>query len=97
MTVLRKVQRKPKRIPKTPLSTTASIERNHVYYFGAFCLNSLERQLLHNGEPVHLSPKAFDVLLVLIQNKGCLVTKEKLLRRSEERRVGKECRSRWWR
>jgi DNA-binding winged helix-turn-helix (wHTH) protein len=36
--------------------------------------------LLRDGEPVHLAPKAFDVLLLLIQNKGCLVTKEKLLR-----------------
>ncbi len=80
MTVLRKVQRKPKRIPNTALSSTTSIERNHVYYFGAFSLNPLERQLLHNGEPVHLAPKAFDVLVLLIQNKGCLVTKEKLLR-----------------
>ena len=51
----------------------------HVYNFGAFSLNQTEHQLLRHGEPVRLAPKAFDVLLVLIQNRGCLVTKEKLL------------------
>lgn len=78
MSVLRKVQKKAKRIPKTAVSTT-SLERNHVYYFGSFSVNQAERQLLRDGEPVHLAPKAFDLLLVLIRNKGCLVTKERLM------------------
>jgi DNA-binding winged helix-turn-helix (wHTH) protein len=64
--VLRSPQRKSKRIPKT-------------YRFGCFTLDEAEQQLLRNNKPVRLAPKAFDVLLVLIQNRGCLVTKEKLL------------------
>jgi DNA-binding winged helix-turn-helix (wHTH) protein len=80
MTVLRKIQKKSKRITKDDVSTTIAIERNHVYQFGPFSLNQMERLLLRDGEPVHLAPKAFEVLLVLIQNKGCLVTKERLLR-----------------
>ena len=79
MKVLRSLQRKSKRIPKTSASTTASQKANHIYRFGSFTLNKAEQQLLRNGEPVRLAPKAFEVLLVLIQNRGCLVTKEKLL------------------
>lgn len=52
---------------------------NHVYYFGPFSLNQTEQQLLREGARVRLAPKAFDVLFVLIQNRGCLVTKERLL------------------
>ena len=79
MSVLRKVQKKSKRIPKS-VSTTNSLERNRIYRFGRFSLNEAERQLLRDGHPVHLAPKTFDLLLVLIQSKGCLVTKERLLR-----------------
>lgn len=79
MKALRNLQKKSKEIPKTLSSTPTTHEANHVYYFGSFCLNEAERQLLRNGKRVRLAPKAFEVLLVLIQNKGCLVTKEKLL------------------
>lgn len=79
MTVLRKIQKKSKRFPKAAVSTTTWHERNHVYCFGSFRLNESERQLWRNGKTVRLSPKTFNVLLVLIQNKGCLVTKERLL------------------
>ena len=75
MSVIRNLQKKSKRNPKTLASTTT----NCVYHFGSFCLNEAERQLLRNSEPVRLSPKTFDLLLVLIQNRGCLVTKERLL------------------
>jgi DNA-binding winged helix-turn-helix (wHTH) protein len=79
MKVLRSLQRKSKRIPKTSASTAAPQQANHIYRFGSFTLNKAEQQLLRNGEAVRLAPKAFEVLLVLIQNRGCLVTKEKLL------------------
>jgi len=78
MKALRNLQKKSKEIPKTPPGLTAH-ETKRVYYFGSFCLNEAEQQLLRNGNPIRLAPKAFEVLLVLIQNKGCLVTKEKLL------------------
>src|SRR5215213_10037883 len=80
MAVLRNLQKKSKKIPKiSVLNTTTSVE-NHVYYFGSFCLDEAERQLIRNGKPLRLAPKLFDVLLVLIQNKGSLVRKERLLR-----------------
>jgi DNA-binding winged helix-turn-helix (wHTH) protein len=78
MKVLRKFQEKSKRIPKTA-STASSQTTNCIYFFGSFSLNEAEQQLLCNGEPVRLAPKAFDVLRVLIHNRGCLVTKERLL------------------
>jgi DNA-binding winged helix-turn-helix (wHTH) protein len=69
--------------PKTkrtiPASTTTSHAINRVYSFGPFSINQTEQLLLRHGEPVRLAPKAFDVLMVLIQNRGCLVTKEQLL------------------
>lgn len=79
MKILKNLQSKSKRIRKTSASNTGSQTANRVYNFGSFSLNSVEQQLLRNGEPVPLPPKAFDVLLVLIQNRGCLVTREELL------------------
>ena len=79
MKVLRNLQGKSKRIPKASASIASPQTTNCIYYFGPFSLNEAEQQVLCNGEPVRLAPKAFDVLRVLIHNRGCLVTKERLL------------------
>ena len=50
------------------------------YVFGPFCLNPSERALLRQGEPVPLTPKAFEILTVLVRNSGHLVGKEELMR-----------------
>ena len=50
-----------------------------VYEFGAFRLNSAERLLLKAGRPVSLTPKAFDLLVYLVERPGRLVTKQELL------------------
>ena len=50
-----------------------------LYEFGSFQLNSEEHILLHDGQIVHLTPKAFDILLLLIENKGHVVAKDELL------------------
>ena len=49
------------------------------YEFGPFRLDPREQALLLNGQPVPLTPKAFDVLLCLVEHHGHLVTKEDLL------------------
>ena len=49
------------------------------YVFGPYRLDARERQLLRNGEPVSLPPKAFDLLLALVARGGSLATKEELL------------------
>ena len=80
MKVLTKAQKKSKRNPNDLASTSTPESAEHIYQFGSFYLNPAEQQLLYNGEPIRLTPKVFDLLLVLIQNKGCLVTKERLLK-----------------
>ncbi len=54
--------------------------RDHVYAFGPFLLDSRERRLLRDGQPVSLTMKAFDLLEVLAKNDGRLLRKEELLR-----------------
>src|ERR671937_819311 len=51
-----------------------------LYAFGPFELNIAQRRLLRSGEPVAITPKAFDVLLLLVQNQGRLVEKKTLMR-----------------
>ena len=51
----------------------------HLYKFGPFRLDPAERQLIRDGEPVALTPKCFDLLVVLVENSGHLLEKEKLL------------------
>jgi serine/threonine-protein kinase len=52
-----------------------------LYEFGRFRVIASERQLLLDGEPVPLTPKAFDLLLALLEQPGRLVTKEALIER----------------
>lgn len=54
---------------------------NHSYEFGRFRLKVAERVLLREGEIVPLTPKVFDILLTLVENRGQVVSKEDLMRR----------------
>jgi DNA-binding winged helix-turn-helix (wHTH) protein len=51
------------------------------YHFGEFTLDPDTRQLLLNGGEVHLSPKAFDLLALLIENRARAVSKVDLQQR----------------
>src|SRR5947199_51654 len=53
----------------------------HLYEFLPFRLEPEERRLLRNGEPVALTPKCFDLLVVLVENSGRLLEKSDLLAR----------------
>lgn len=53
---------------------------NVLYEFGPFQLDPPERQLLCDGHPIALSPKAFDLLLALVDRSGHLLQKEELLK-----------------
>jgi len=58
------------------------LQRNKaVYQFGQFRLDSGERVLLRDGSPVPLTPKIFDILLLLVENRGRLVEKSLLMER----------------
>lgn len=50
------------------------------YEFGPFRLIPKEHKLLHNGQTVPLTPRAFDLLVVLVENSGHMVEKEELLK-----------------
>src|SRR4051794_1187501 len=52
-----------------------------VFHFDEFTLDVQERRLLCGAEAVRLSPKAYDVLVALVQQQGRLVTKDELLKR----------------
>jgi len=56
-------------------------EELHSYQFKAFTLKPVERQLFERDRLIALTPKAFDVLTLLIDNAGHLVTKEELMER----------------
>src|SRR6266436_120348 len=57
----------------------SSLADGYLYRFGSFALDSRKRTLCRADSPVPLTPKAFDVLLLLVQNPNRLITKEELL------------------
>ncbi len=52
-----------------------------VYEFDGFRVDPVRRRLLKGGEQVSLTPKAFSILVVLLENRGEVVEKEELIRR----------------
>ena len=52
----------------------------HLYEFGPFRLDARERLLQRDGATIALTPKAFDLLLALVERHGRLVEKEELLK-----------------
>jgi TolB-like protein/DNA-binding winged helix-turn-helix (wHTH) protein/Flp pilus assembly protein TadD len=53
---------------------------SNLYAFGEFSLDPQGRVLRRGAETLALTPKAFDVLLLLIQNPGRIVTKDELMK-----------------
>src|SRR6266403_111884 len=52
----------------------------NLYRFGSYLLDRRKRALSQDGSPIALTPKAFDVLLFLVQNPNRLITKEELFK-----------------
>jgi len=50
------------------------------YDFGPFRVDPRERRLLRDGEVVPLTPKVFDILLVLVQNTGHVLSKAEMMK-----------------
>src|SRR5688572_29609009 len=57
------------------------MEAKRKYQFGAFRLDPAERRLLRDERPVPLTPKCFDLLVILVENSGHLIGKEELIER----------------
>src|SRR6266480_1828908 len=58
-----------------------SSNSGHLYDFGIYRVDGSERLLLRGDEVVPLTPKAFEMLLVLVENSGHVLTKEELMKR----------------
>jgi DNA-binding winged helix-turn-helix (wHTH) protein len=65
----------PENPPRGTTSADAALE------FGRFRVRLRERQLIADGVPIELGTRAFDLLLVLLEADGSLVTKDELMRR----------------
>jgi DNA-binding winged helix-turn-helix (wHTH) protein/tetratricopeptide (TPR) repeat protein len=51
-----------------------------LYEFGPFRIDPDHRQLLRGDQPLPLQPKAFDILLMLVENSGKVVSKDDLMK-----------------
>src|SRR5437764_10493727 len=51
------------------------------YEFGPFRLEPDERRLFRAGDPVAIAPKAFDLLVILVEQPDRLLKKEELMER----------------
>jgi Tol biopolymer transport system component/DNA-binding winged helix-turn-helix (wHTH) protein len=58
-----------------------SLQTKHIYEFGPFRLDAAEHLLLRDGEAVPLTPKAFDLLLSLVEHHGHLLEKDELMKK----------------
>ena len=56
-----------------------SQEIKHFYEFGPFRLDPMKRRLMRDGELVRLTPKALELLLVLVEAGGRTIEKDELL------------------
>ncbi len=57
-----------------------SNQRNKIYAFEQYRLDSGKRTLFAGNELVNLRPKAFDTLLALVENSGSVMSKEDLMK-----------------
>jgi DNA-binding winged helix-turn-helix (wHTH) protein len=55
------------------------VESQGNYQFGPFLIDVRERVLQRDGQPVALTPKAFDLLAALVEQPGRLISKDELL------------------
>jgi DNA-binding winged helix-turn-helix (wHTH) protein/TolB-like protein/Flp pilus assembly protein TadD len=53
--------------------------KSPVFEFGPFVLDASRRVLLHDGTPVALQPKAFEMLLRLVERRDVVLSKDELL------------------
>lgn len=52
----------------------------HFFEFDSFRLDAIKRLMWRDGTPAPLTPKAFDLLLALVQRHGAVVEKDELMR-----------------
>lgn len=70
----------PKEILRISFLDGMGTSIKHSYRFGPFQLDPPERLLLCDGHPVPMTPKAFDLLVFLVERRGHLIEKGELLK-----------------
>src|SRR5690348_3699475 len=55
-------------------------KNGHLYEFGPFTLDPAQHLLSRQGDPVPMTPKTFDMLLLLVENRGRMLTKDELMK-----------------
>ncbi len=61
-------------------SSTAASPSPPLYEFGPFRLDAVKRLLLRDGAAIHLTPKAMEVLAVLVEHRDRALEKDELMR-----------------
>lgn len=77
---VRKSLQSSDKIPTKFRQRAMSKQAKHLYEFGRFRLDATERVLLRDGEPVALTPKAIETLIVLVESSGHIVEKDELMK-----------------
>lgn len=52
----------------------------HLFEFGPFVLDTVQHLLSRDGNPITLTPKTYDTLLVLLKNSGRMLSKDDLMK-----------------
>src|SRR5262245_19714680 len=60
---------------------SAKMAANGLYRFGEFRVDVKNRLLLRGSETIPVTPKAFDLLLLFLENSGTLLEKDELIER----------------
>ena len=63
------------------MSTEGAVPPDHTIRFGPFCLRPAAQLLLEGETPVHLGTRALELLIVLVEQAGRVVTKDELFAR----------------
>src|SRR5215471_5931428 len=58
----------------------SDLERIAAFSFGQFTLDASERTLFDGTKNIPLAPKVFDTLLLLVENQGKVLSKERMLK-----------------
>ena len=72
-------------------SDFARVNPDPTIRFGPFCVHPRSRKLFADGQPVDLGSRAFDLLIVLLEAEGALVSKDSIMQRLWPTSVVEEC------
>ena len=61
------------------MSEALDNSRRELYEFGPFRVDAAREAVMRNGQPVPLTPKAFQILLVLVRRGGEVATKDEIM------------------